>query len=319
MLARIRKTTQQSEREEDLAAAAPGAGSRWPSASRRFTPCPPSPPAFSWGASTVSGLGALLATRSPRAGGGGLLLARRPRARFLALAVRDRLATASAAGSSSGGLRRGAPDRVARRRRLRPSSSMVPPANSIAVRALRLRSCGLRRVSAGRDAGAEHLDRPRRARNQARLGEHVGVDDRVLLETDELAEVDHDVFLMPVVVEARSFGRRCSRGIWPPSKPVGSPTLEREPGPSGHGPLVLPVRRPGRDRSACAAGGCPWRGSAHEASRSRPLSASVRRDRQLLEHCAPAGSRPARRRPRPGGGPLDHAAHRRAWPRARRV
>src|SRR4029077_9096635 len=54
------------------------------------------------------------------------------------------------------------------------------------------------------------------------------------------------------------------------------------PAPSALARWSCPVRRPDHDRSACAPGGCPWQGSAHEVSRR-----ALRFRRKLLEHRDP--------------------------------
>src|SRR5579864_145128 len=51
-------------------------------------------------------------------------------------------------------------------------------------------------------SGGQNLDLRRRARDEPRFGEGVGIDHGVPLETTELAEVDDDVLATPVIVES---------------------------------------------------------------------------------------------------------------------
>src|SRR4029077_9096636 len=102
--------------------------------------------------------------------------------------------------------------------------------------------------------GGEHLDGRRCARNQPRLGEHVGIDDRVLLEPDELAEVDHDVFMTPVVVEAAELRKPLLEGHLatfeaggePDARPRALPLLPSPAGLALSGALTTtdPLARP---------------------------------------------------------------------------
>ena len=186
--------------------------------------------------------------------------------------------------------------------------TVLPAAASLSS-ADRLKACAWIVMPVRRVADAEDLHRQLRVADQAVVREHVGRDERALLDLAEAAEVERRVLDAAAVLKPCSFGVRTWSGVWPPSNQAGRLPPARDFWPFVPRPAVLP--RPGAMAAADAA-----RRLARPGSRVQVVElhfdsssfADVRLRRRLLDleeegdAAQHAADHRACRRPRRSGG-----------------